>query len=356
MNGQGLNPQIEPLLLPFLQTTDEAEARLRLDQLIAHAAPIIKKITRWSRDPEDAFQEATQRVIKQLWDVKADPRGKAISNYEHYVRVVAAHVAKGQWRDERPQRRSLVDALRHVLRSKPDFALWVNEHQESVCGLAVWQHQPAGVARSERLLRLLDHPRLFGEAALPERDAPSLDNAELLAEIFNWVAHPIRFADLVRIVCDLKRVRDFTPIVEADEEEARPLCELLPDRGRRPDEEAEWGEFLGRLWAEVEQLPPLQRIAYLLNFTAADGQLELFWTYGVATVRRIGAVLQLTEEQFARAWPELPWSDEERRRAEALTSYDEKFALLWQHLPLTDATIAKMLGTERQKVINLRKA
>jgi hypothetical protein len=100
----------------------------------------------------------------------------------------------------------------------------------------------------------------------------------------------------------------------------------------------------------------LQRLAYLLNFTAADGQLELFWAYGVATIRRIGAALQITEGQFAQVWPELTLDDEERRRAMALESYDEKFALLWQHLPLTDVAIAKMLGTERQKVINLRKA
>ena len=66
--------------------------------------------------------------------------------------------------------------------------------------------------------------------------------------------------------------------------------------------------------------------------------------------------LQLTEDQFSRVWPELQLTPEERHKAEALSSYDEKFALLWRHLPLTDLMIAKLLGTERQKVINLRKA
>ncbi len=355
-NEQGSNPQIDPLLQPFLRATDEAEAQLHLDQLIGAAAPVIKKITRWSRDPEDAFQETAERLIKQLWDFKTDPAGKVISNYFHYVKVVASRVVKGQLREEHPRRRSLTDALRHALKGEPRFALWENENQERLCGLDAWRHQQAGITRSERLIRLLDDPHIFDEAVLPGRNALSLDHAELLDAVFNWVGHPIRFGDLVRIVCDLKRIEDFTPIVEADEEEARPLIELLPDTGPRPDEEAEWSEFLERLWAEIEQLPPLQRVAYLLNFTAADGQLELFWAYGVATVQRIGAALQLTDEQFARVWPELPLSDEERRSAEAFTSYDEKFALLWQRLPLSDAAIAKMLGTERQKVINLRKA
>lgn len=355
-NEQGSNPQIDPLLDPFLRAADEAEAQLQLDQLIAHAAPLIKKITRWSRDPEDAFQEAAERLIKQLWDFKADPAGRGVGNYYHYVKVVASHVVKGQLREEHPRRRSLADALRHALNGAPHFALWANENQERLCGLAEWRHQQMDLSRSERLIRLLDDTRIFDEAMPPGRNALSMDHTELLDAVFNWVGHPIRFDELVRIVCDLKRIEDFTPLVEADEEGARPLIELLPDAGRLPDEEAEWCEFLERLWTEIEQLPPLQRIAYLLNFTAADGQLELFWVYGVATIQHIGAALQLTDEQFARVWSELALSDEDRRRAEAFTSYDEKFALLWQRLPLSDAAIAKMLGTERQKVINLRKA
>jgi hypothetical protein len=49
-------------------------------------------------------------------------------------------------------------------------------------------------------------------------------------------------------------------------------------------------------------------------------------------------------------------SDDIRGRAAACFDYDERFALLWQALPLKDSEIAHMLGTERQKVINLRKS
>jgi hypothetical protein len=203
---------------------------------------------------------------------------------------------------------------------------------------------------------LLDHPDVFGEAVSMGRDAQSLDHAELVNGIFQWVDHPIRYDDLVRIVCELKRVGEGATFIRVDEEDERSIGDLLPDTGPRPDEMAEWSEFLRRLWAEIEQLPVLQRIAYLLNFTAGECQLELFWTYGVVSLRGIGAVLQLTEDQFSRLWPELQLTDEERHKAEALSSYDEKFALLWRRLPLTDLMIAKLLGTERQKVINLRKA
>jgi hypothetical protein len=203
---------------------------------------------------------------------------------------------------------------------------------------------------------LLDQSVIFGEVVQTACDIRTMDIAELLAEIFNWVGHPVRYYDLVRIVCDLKYSETFEPTLGVDEGESRPFGELLCDTGPRPDQVAEWGEFLGRLWAEIEQLPPLQRVAYLLNFTAGDGQLELFWTYGVVSIRGIGSRLQLTDDQFARVWPELRLTDHELACVEAADTYDERFALLWRHLPLTDASIAIILSTERQKVINLRKA
>jgi RNA polymerase sigma factor (sigma-70 family) len=356
MDGQALTHKIDPLLLPFLQTTDEAEAQFLLDQLIESAAPIIKKVTSWSQDPEDAFQETAQRLIEQLRGFKANPDSKAISNYFHYVKVIASHVAKGQLRDQHRRRRSLVDALRHVLKGSPHFELWEDENRGRLCGLAAWRHQPVSFTRSARLSQLLDHPNVFGELVSMGRDAQSLDHAELVNGIFQWVDHPIRYDDLVRIVCELKRVGEGAAIIRTDEENERSMGKLLPDVGPRPDEVAEWSEFLRRLWAEIEQLPVFQRIAYLLNFTAGECQLELFWAYGVVSLRGIGAALQLTADQFSRVWPELQLTDEERHKAEALSSYDEKFALLWRHLPLTDLMIAKLLGTERQKVINLRKA
>ena len=136
MDGQESKTQIDPTLVPFLQTADEAEARLRLDLLVDLAAPIIRKVTGWSRDPEDAFQETAQQLIEQLWDLRTDPDAKAISSYLHYVKVVASHVAKGQLREKHPQRRSLVDALRYVLKTNPLFALWENDNRERLCGLA----------------------------------------------------------------------------------------------------------------------------------------------------------------------------------------------------------------------------
>ena len=354
MNQYGSGPVVDPVLLPFLHTASEREAARHLDELIAHAAPGIARITKSSRTPEDAFQEATHRLIRQLREMRTQRGESSISNYLRYVKVVASRVVKGQVREEHPRHRSMVDALRHVLKREPSMALWkVNGHR--LCGFAEWRDRQYGRMTSDRLTRLLDQPRIFGRLAHLNSDPADMSHVELLAHLFAWIRHAVRFDELTRIVCGLRGIRDHAP-VSGDVETGRGLSEWLPDERRRPDEEAEWKEFLGRLWARIEQLPWLHRLAYLLNFTAADGQLELFWSYGVASIRRIGAAAQLTGEQFSRVWPLLPLSDDMRRYARESMSYDEKFALLWQYLPLTDSVLAALLETDRQKVINLRKA
>jgi hypothetical protein len=118
--------------------------------------------------------------------------------------------------------------------------------------------------------------------------------------------------------------------------------------------EAVWHAVLTALWREIERLPPLARRAYLLNFS--DGELAWFWLSGVAALRQIGQLLQLTNEQFQRAWVLLEWQEVRREQARALSHYDEKFALLWQQLPLHDLTIAALLGTTQHNVNQLRQA
>jgi len=232
------------LLIPFIEEKDEAKAQEHRDRLIESVTPLIKKITGGSRRHEDDFQKSVQLALKALWDCKADPVGRAIEDFEHYVAVLAKRVVMGE--------------------------------------------------------------------DIKEREAGGVSD---------------------------------------DNEEDD--CSL-PSSDPKPDEEAEWKEFLEKLWAEIEQLPLRQRRAYLLNFTDGNGQLDLFVFYGVASIRRIGAMLQLSDEHFARLWPELKLSDDVFRLAKSLESYDLKFALLWRYLPLEDLIIARMLGTTRQNVISAR--
>jgi len=89
--------------------------------------------------------------------------------------------------------------------------------------------------------------------------------------------------------------------------------------------------FLQRLWEELQQLPLNQRAALLLNLKDAEGRgcIALFSVTGIATVRKLAEVVEMSAERFAE---------------------------LWNELPLEDARIAELLGLTRQQVINARKS
>ncbi len=348
MEERTASVELDPLLLPFVEAIDEAAAGACLEDLLAHASPTIKKIV--SRN-EDDYQESLQQIIKALWQCRDNPRQYAIGDLQRYVAVTASHVTRRHWRAERPAYHALRESLRHTLRSDARFALWEGTGREWLCGLAA--SREIQQTSSSRLAQLMQQPLAYDEAILPGRDAQRVAQAELLDAIFAWLGHAISFDALTKIVFALRRIEESTPIPNSDDEDARSWIDTTPDNEPRPDKEAEWRQFLEKLWSEIEQLPPLQRIAYLLNFTAGNGSLEIFWAYGVASLRRIGETVMLTNEQFARAWAEDEALSEQAKR---LTGYDQKFALLWRCLPLNDQTIARLIGTERQKVINLRKA
>jgi hypothetical protein len=94
--------------------------------------------------------------------------------------------------------------------------------------------------------------------------------------------------------------------------------------------EAEQRAYLAALWAEIRQLPPRQCAALLLNLRDGEGRgvIALLPMRGVATMREMAAAMEMTAEEFATVWSDLP---------------------------LEDNAIAGLLGATRQQVINLRK-
>jgi DNA-directed RNA polymerase specialized sigma24 family protein len=343
--------QIDPCLLPFVLVDDERHANEILARLLEqHALPIILQVAGRSAKSEDLHNEILAKVIAVLRACKAAPALQPITNFSHYVAVLAANVCRQEQRRTHPRRRSLKDALRHTLKQEPRLNLLQRE-QTQICGLVEWLQMPA--RRSEKLAKLLSQPQIFMEET--RSDLQRLKRADWLIALFDWIGHPLVFDDLVKIVADLQGIKDEGPLTQYSSEDGMDdFLTNLPATGPQPDEEVAWRTFLTQLWKEIEQLPPLQRLAYLLNFT--DGEIEWFWFYGIASIRQIGQTLQLTSEQFNRAWVLMEWDEAQRQRLRALTTYDEQFASLWLSLPLNDLLLAALLETTRQNVINLRQA
>lgn len=361
--GQEL--ELDPQLEPFLRAASEAEAREQLGILIESVTPLIKQIVKqnigYDKDEcEDACQDVIKSLVDHLWKLREGKGARPISNFRGFVKKAAKNKCADRLRAKKPLRRWLKEDLGDVLRDDSRLASWRVESNKNLCGLAVWRDRPELPTSSERLAQLLRDPGACEDELLPSRAAQVTEHAELLRAVFTWVDHPIELDQVVGIVFALKRYAEIawaSETEEAEDGEPRSLIESIPSSSPPPDEEAATKEFLRQLWAEVEQLRPLQRIAYLLNFTAADGDVWLFVKHEVASVERIGRTLQLTDEHFTRAWEALKLDAASLCPGERTASFDGNFEELWEHLPrINDSVIAAMLGRTPEQVNNLRQA
>lgn len=334
----------DELLRPFLQAADETAAEHALADLLAgHAAPLIRTVVRAklrafhldaaagtpANDFEDVCSEAMLQLLRQLRQHRTAPPHAPIGNFRSYVAVTAYHVCYEHLREKYPRRHGVKDKLRYLLTHHHEFALW-EAGGEQLCGMAAWRDRPPVRPTPPRLVRLQDEPEAFARAALADRDVARLPPAELAAAIFRWVEAPVELDTLVGVVARLWGVTD-RPVAPAGDEAAGDFEQQLADSRPGVAAQTEQRFYLQRLWQEINQLPPRQRAALLLNLRDQHGTdiLALLPATGIASLRQLAATLEMTAEVFAA---------------------------VWNDLPLDDARIAAQIGITRQQMINLRKS
>jgi hypothetical protein len=311
-------------------------------------------------DAENLLSDLRLVLIESLAKPYTASDGEAIRDIRGYIAKAAYNACSDYLRKKYPYRQSLRNRIHYFLNHSPDpaLAIWEDGAGQYLCGYAGWRGRAAAL-NAERLTELRNNPRAIATEALTAKHLENMkanDWAALLHSIFNWTGQPIELDDLVNIVADLMGIQDAALSIEGDNEDSKGLVDTEPDRGRTPEQEGHWAEFLRHLWAAIRDLGPNHRLAYLLNLTDAEGDIQIFISKGVATISDIGRVLQLTNEHFEKLWRRLQLNDDERTFVQPSASYDERFAVVWKHLPLDDNAIAELIGGARQQVINLRKS
>jgi hypothetical protein len=159
-------------------------------------------------------------------------------------------------------------------------------------------------------------PKRWTAPALVEQADPS----PIIAEVFEAVGGPVRLDDLVALIAAVWRIGRSPSAVERAP---------YSSRENNPEAAIDSRRLVEQTWDEVRQLPIRQRVALLFNLrdTAGAGMLWIFAVTGVASIRTIAETLEISAEELAG---------------------------LWKELPIDDATIAARLGCTRQQVINLR--
>jgi RNA polymerase sigma factor (sigma-70 family) len=281
-----------------------------IEQLIAASQPVIGGIlVRYQRtgtlmsaeDAEDLNSTIHLRLVVKLRAV-AESADDAIRNLRGYVATVAYNVVNDHLRQRFPERARLKARLRYALTHEPDLALWPGE-DGPLCGLSEWRGEedrvrelPPGIAASHR------------NEAVPA-----------LRQIFHATQRPVLFDDAVDVIADAWNILDLDPV---------PLEDLGDRDGVTRAEDL---DFARALWAEIRELPPMQRKALLLN-------LRYGGETNIISLLILGRIARFEEI------------------AEALEMSRPELASIWRGLPIDDAAIAARLGITRQQVINLRKA
>ena len=325
--------KIDALLEPLsLETDDERADELLLQLINDHAEPVIKGVIRFKlrlssyretqrAEADDIYQEVLLQLLSLLQKFRNSPEAHPIADLRGMAAVIAHRTCARWMRRQFPERHALKNRLHYLVTRQRGFALWQNAEGQLVAGFADWvdQRMPA--------IRQLPDP-LPGHLRSATGGKPR-ELGDTIAAIFNHTGSPIEFDELVSAVVTLLGVSD-QPIESLAEDEDE--VALVPDAAEPdPAWKIEKKMFLRRLWEELEQLPPNQRAALLLNLKESSGFgcITLFPVMGIATLSQLAAALEMPAETFAE---------------------------IWNELPMEDARIAELLGLTRQQVINARKS
>lgn len=309
-----------------------------------------------NEDALDLYGEVVLAVVEELHKLNTTPRPKTLDDPCALIAVITYHRCADYLRWKYRRRHSLKNKLRYFLNHRRGFAVWEGDRQ-ILCGVASWPSRNLPTARAEQLDRVRAATEAFNHVTGRDLHGFNADDWEqLLDAIFNLSQCPVELDDLVNLVAEIIGVQDEAAQVRrlaADPDDERPAYDP-PATELTPEEVAWLRQFLRRLWAEINGLRPLQRVAYLLNFTDAEGDVDLFPRNQIASRNEIGRAINLTVEQFTVMWGELELDQHTRAGTLELATDDERFAFAWLHLPLFDSIIAKVIDGKRQQVINLR--
>jgi hypothetical protein len=328
---------MDPLLLRFIDATDEEQADLWLHTLIdEHASPIVREILGSSlrlhpsnnsaastQDANDLFSDIITNLLSRLRDIRSDRTQGVVSDFRGYIAATAYNACNLYLRQKFPRRARLKNRLRYLVSHDAAFALWANEASGLICGFAQWRDKGAG-SHQRAFEKIRQDPFEWGETAgLTSVGIDRVQLSQLLHALFQSFGSPVRLDDLVNIVADICNEKDQPDEpLDTNTQLAAPTLNF--------DIMLEQRHLVALLWREVCALTIRQRLALLLNFKDARGQdlVSLLPYTRTATIEQIAKAIELPLEEFLG---------------------------LWNKLPLDDATIAGLLGATRQQVINLRK-
>ncbi|MCI0338524.1 MAG: hypothetical protein L0226_13185 [Acidobacteria bacterium] len=335
---------MDELLLPLLGADELKTAKLLECLIKDHAEPLIRTIVAkklnatfykndervQSQDAEDILSEVIVQILTRLKALQKNPNDYAIANFQKFLAVVTFNRCNKHLRARYPLRHRLKNQLRYLISTQPEFTA-LEEGQYLFCGLVGWNRSSVQVRRTEKWTDLQNDPQGFAKNVLADKPVNTLGLRQVVIALFGWLGHPVEFEELVAFISELKGIKESPQKLNNEGEKDKDHLNGLRLGPRTGMERVDQRFYLKRLWSEITELPLNQRKALLLGLRDAKGEglITLLPGCGVASLHQIAEVLEFPAVRLAESWSKLP---------------------------LSDADIGKLIGVERQKVINLRKA
>ncbi|MGH9763135.1 MAG: hypothetical protein ACREAC_20100 [Blastocatellia bacterium] len=330
------DPEVDPLLAPYLAEVDEERAAAILSNLIGESAQsvidrIVKSTLRavpaGGADRQDVNSEVVVRLLEAFREFRATPSEGHLKSFLGYVAVVAYNTCYSYLRTTHPLRRRLKNQIRYALGHTEILSLWRSNEGCWLSGFEHW-NTATGKCPPDRLATLLASPGLLGTDVLRE---PNWKPLQLLPAIFRFAKAPVELDDLVDVVAGLLRVTDRESVSSNDAAPECDLFETLASAHPLQSNVVESRVSVKLLWQEICALPRNQATALLLGLRDKQGldAISLLGNAGVASLRQVAALLGFEPAEFAG---------------------------FWDQMPMDDLKIAGRLGITRQQVINLRKS
>ncbi len=324
--------EMDAALLPYLQAADEADAQRFVTTLMAEqAVPVINGIVArklgsdgWQAETADVRSDIVLQLLHRLHLLRHQPTATPITNFRAYVVVVSYRGCAAYLRQQYPLRQSLAHRVQYLLTNQSQLGLWQDEHEEWFGGLAAWSHELQARSRlgPEKVQQLLAEPLPPPLEGVPDGTLQRVSAVEQMTALLTWAEQFVALDDLVAVFAHWWGVKDYLPRSNEAEQ---------PDGNVNLATQLEQRDYLEKLWSEIQKLPPRQRRVLLLTLRSgyAQSALPLLPVLQIASLRQIAAAMDMSAEELAA---------------------------VWNQLPMEDAQIAAQMKLTRRQIINLRKA
>lgn len=322
----------DPSLHPFLLAANEESALKEMAALLeTEAMPIIQKIVNQKfganagpRNPEsvdqrdldaqDLRQQTLMALSAHLWHVYAAPEKNRIGTFRAYVAGATFNTWRAAVREETPLWTRLSFRLAYLCREsagQTGITKWQDAKEGPLVGFTVWRRKPVAS---------VSHFALLERTSLEELPSPASPLPEIAAWVLQQANGPLPWNDFVTAVAFILQVKD-----ERVQVDQSILENLLTTGKERPPTQSETPnrDLLRTLWKEIQRLDRKERVVLLLK---AEDLLDFELTQ-VATLQDLAASMGISLNQMLS---------------------------LIRRLPLDDQEIGRLLGIQRQTVVNLR--